>query len=306
MAWGRSYSRYDSIYPVYVSVAERKLRAQKDAEKKLKKGEKLSPIKLMGKMIAGTFWGKSWCENLERYSDFENRLPRGRSYVRNGSVIDLDIGKGVVNAQVSGSSLYKIKISIKELSASKWEAIKSACSGHIGTMVELLQGKFSKNIMEMICRKGEGMFPEPSEIEMDCSCPDWATMCKHVAAVLYGVGARLDEKPELIFLLRGVDHLELISHAAAGGGLTDKETAAIADSELADVFGIEIEKSASEKEDGKIAKSAAKAPKTTRPPSSVKLKAKNKVKPRKKTAVRKDVKKKGGISHGKKKARTSR
>ncbi len=273
MAWGWRSRRYESFYPPYVSVAEKRRRAEKEAQKFTKKGGKLEPITIQGRTIAATFWGKSWCENLERYSDFENRLPRGRSYVRNGSVIDLKIEKGKIKALVSGTSLYKIEIGIKPLPKNKWEGIKSACSGQIGTLIDLLKGKFSTAIMEKICMKGEGMFPEPSEIKLDCSCPDWADMCKHVAAVLYGVGARLDEKPELIFLLRDVDHLDLISHAAAGGDLAGKASAkepGIADKDIGDVFGIEIDSAAPAPAEAK-ASSKKKKPKKSRARKAGKL-----------------------------------
>lgn len=294
MGWGKSYGRRESFYPPYVSVAEKKLREQKTAQKQLKKGGKLSPVILKGKRIADTFWGKAWCENLERYSDYESRLPQGRAYVRNGSVIDLQIGKGEITAQVSGTSLYKIKIGIKPLPNKKWAAIKTACSGHIGSLIELLQGKFSKNIMEIICRKGEGMFPEPAEIELDCSCPDWADMCKHVAAVLSGVGAHLDEKPELIFLLRDLDHLELVSNAATGvgfAGKTDMKSAGIADDALSDVFGIEIDNGTA----------GQKIPKDQKSPR------KNEAKPasRKKTAKKTSSKKKVRLLKTKKKIKIS-
>ena len=166
-----------------------------------------------GRTIAKTFWGKSWCANLERYSDFENRLPRGRTYVRNGSVLDLQIAKGEVAAMVAGSELYKVKIAIAPVKQARWKAICRDCAGAINSLVELLQGRLAKGVMDRVCREGDGLFPSPREIKLSCSCPDWADMCKHVAAVLYGVGARLDEKPQLLFVLRGVDENELLAIA---------------------------------------------------------------------------------------------
>ncbi|MBN1865053.1 MAG: SWIM zinc finger family protein [Victivallales bacterium] len=241
--------RYDSWdrYPRYVSAGEKAERARKQAVELAGKGESLEPVVIEGRGIAKTFWGKSWCDNLESYSDYSNRLPRGRSYVRNGSVLDLKIEKGCIRAVVSGTSTYKVEIKIKTLPKKRWDAIKKACSGHIGTLVELLKGSFSAGIMSTICDPVGGMFPAPKEIEFNCSCPDWAYMCKHVAAVLYGVGARLDHKPELIFLLRDVDHLDLISHAVEGGALAEIASAGssdIAESDISDVFGIELDNSA--------------------------------------------------------------
>jgi uncharacterized Zn finger protein len=199
----------------YVSVGQRRANALREVKKLAKKGHKTSPVEIAGRIIASTFWGKAWCDNLESYSDFSNRLPRGRTYVRNGSVVDLQIEPGKVTSLVSGSSLYRITIKIKPLASGCWKNVKSQCGGQIGSLVELLQGKLSKGVMEIVTRRDDGMFPSPAEIEMSCSCPDWAGMCKHVAATLYGIGNRLDHQPELLFKLRQVDHLELIAQAAS-------------------------------------------------------------------------------------------
>jgi len=226
----------------YVSVATRRANALREVNKLAKKGQKTSPVEIAGRAIASTFWGKAWCDNLESYSDFSNRLPRGRTYARNGSVVDLQIEPGKVTSLVSGSSLYRITIKIKPLAGKRWEGVKSQCGGQIGSMVELLQGKLSKDVMGVVTRRDGGMFPTPKEIELSCSCPDYAGMCKHVAATLYGVGNRLDQQPELLFKLRQVDHLELI--AGAGSSVASPKTGGkktIAADRLADVFGIELE-----------------------------------------------------------------
>jgi uncharacterized Zn finger protein len=179
-------------------------------------------VKIEGRQIARTFWGKAWCDNLESYRDYENRLPRGRTYVRNGSVVDLQIAAREVTAIVSGSKIYKVKVSIGDVSPACWKTLCADCSGGIDSLVELLQGRFSKGVMERLCRQDTGLFPRPSEIRFTCSCSDYATMCKHIAAVLYGVGARLDESPELLFRLRAVDETELLSNL--GSALPDSRT----------------------------------------------------------------------------------
>ncbi len=228
----------------YVSVAERRAKAEKKMKAMAKKGHPVSPIRIEGRTIARTFWGKAWCENLESYSDYENRLPRGRTYVRNGSVVDLQIQPGKIEAHVSGSEMYRVTIAIKPLPKEKWKALCQDCAGAIDSLVELLQGRFSKGVMERVCQHGKGLFPAPSEISLSCSCPDWATMCKHVAAVLYGVGARLDEKPELLFVLRGVDEKELLSRSASQLGADSLDAAdkdkVISGDDLADLFGLEM------------------------------------------------------------------
>jgi uncharacterized Zn finger protein len=196
-----------------VSVAQRRLNAEKALAGLRKKGQRIDPVRIEGRTIARSFWGKAWCENLERYSDYESRLPRGRSYVRNGSVVDLQIARGEVRAMVMGSELYTVQVDIAPAAAKRWKAICSDCAGSIDSLVELLQGRLSARVMDRVCREGDGLFPAPREIELSCSCPDWADMCKHVAAVLYGVGARLDARPELLFKLRGVDETELLASA---------------------------------------------------------------------------------------------
>jgi uncharacterized Zn finger protein len=235
---------YGYEFRPYVSVAERRRQAQREIEKKRQKGLVVLPVVIDGRLIAKTFWGKAWCENLESYSDFENRLPRGRTYVRNGSVVHLEVRQGKISALVSGSELYAVEITIASLPKPHWTRIKAQCAGKIASLVELLQARLSTSVMEVVTQRGEGLFPKPAEIKMKCSCPDWAGMCKHVAAVMYGVGARLDHQPELLFLLREIDHLELIAEAldTAPAAHVKKPRAkkTIAAVDIADVFGIEM------------------------------------------------------------------
>jgi len=233
---------YHEWWP-YVPVAERRRKAEKKLAKLKKKSQSVSPVTIEGRAIAKSFWGKSWCTNLELYSDYENRLPRGRTYVRNGSVVDLQIAKSKVSAVVSGSDLYTVTITIVPVTATRWKAICKDCAGTIDSLVELLQGRLSKGVMDRVCREGDGLFPAPKEIKLSCSCPDWADMCKHVAAVLYGVGARLDEKPALLFELRGVDENELLANA--GQELSLKKavpatTKVLDEGDVAALFGLEM------------------------------------------------------------------
>ena len=200
---------------------------------------------MKGRTIARSFWGQSWCRNLERYSDFSNRLPRGRTYLRNGSVVHLEVAAGKVMARVAGSSLYEVQVSVAALPGARWKRLCKECSGGIDSLVELLQGRLSKGVMERICADRTGLFPSPGEIEFDCSCPDWASMCKHVAAVLYGIGARLDERPELLFTLRRVDQHDLVARAGQELPLARKRPAAgkiLGEEGLSEMFGIEIAK----------------------------------------------------------------
>jgi uncharacterized Zn finger protein len=195
----------------YPSSNERK-RDNANARKKASKLKGTSPVNIEGRAISTTFWGKAWCSNLETYSDYESRLARGRTYVRGGNVVDLKIKEGEIDAKVVGSGLYTVQIDIKDMSKAKWATLVKNCHGSIASMVELLEGNFSSSIMNAVICTKTGLFPSQQEISFECSCPDWASMCKHVAAVLYGVGNRLDSSPELLFLLRGTDHTELLSN----------------------------------------------------------------------------------------------
>ncbi len=209
-------SRYDEgDWPAYVPVAERRRQAEREAARLRRKGQTLAPVRVEGRAIAGTAWGKAWCDNLERYRDYESRLPRGRTYVRNGSVIDLQVGRCEIKALVSGSAIYRVAIGIAAMPGAQWRSIRDDCAGRIDSLVELLQGRLSKGVMERMCRQGAGLFPKPPEIRFSCTCEDPASMCKHVAAALYGVGARLDERPELLFRLRGVDAGDLLANLDA-------------------------------------------------------------------------------------------
>ncbi len=230
----------------YVPVAKRRAKAAAYAARLSKKENRaLCPVIIAGRKIASSFWGQAWCDNLERYSDFANRLPRGRTYARNGSVIDLQIDRGKVNSIVSGSEIYRIKIEIAVLKKGLWNRLKRECSNSIDSLLDLLQGRFDRGVMQRLTQPADGLFPQPKEIKMRCSCPDWAGLCKHLAATLYGVGARLDASPELLLTLRGVDHLELIGEAV---GTTNLERAlstttgaTLGNAELSELFGIDIE-----------------------------------------------------------------
>jgi uncharacterized Zn finger protein len=242
MARWRNWDNGDG-WREYVPVLKRRENAARELAKRRKKGEAPSPVVVEGRAIAETFWGKSWCDNLERYSDFSNRLPRGRTYVRNGSVVDLKITPGVVKALVSGTSLYEIEVKVSAVPKARWAAVCKQSAGAIDSLVELLQGRFSQAVMTRMCEQRTGLFPSPAEIQFTCSCPDWASMCKHVAAVLYGIGARLDKQPELLFLLRAVNHLDLIAHAGTDVPRTKRAPASgrvLVAEDLSGMFGIDI------------------------------------------------------------------
>lgn len=259
------------FYKPYVPLAARLAKAKKSAAKFQKSGQELDPVVIEGRSIAKTFWGKAWCANLEAYSDYENRLPRGRSYARNGSVIDLKIESGSITSLVQGSSLYKVYVTINPLASGRWKTFVDAATGQVTNLLDLLQGRLSKELLESLTSKQTGLFPAPKEIKLGCSCPDWADMCKHVAAVLYGVGARLDLKPELFFTLRGVDMQDLLAAAGRSAVLPVGATNEIEDGDLSSIFGVEIESVATV---ASAPENTAPAKKRGRSSSTAKTKAK--------------------------------
>ena len=242
-----SYGRYGyGGWAPYVPAAQKKANGARSAAALAKKqGRAPSPVKIEARKIATTFWGLSWCDNLEAYSDFANRLPRGATYVRNGSVVDLVIKSGRIDALVAGSETYTVKITIESLPKPVWNKIKQDCSSSIDSLLDLLAGRFSDGVMQRLTQQKDGLFPSPKEIKMQCSCPDYSYCCKHLAAVMYGIGHRLDKQPELLFLLRDVNHQELISAAVADGNLdrelSGKRDNTLQDADLGALFGIELD-----------------------------------------------------------------
>ncbi|QQL45412.1 SWIM zinc finger family protein [Sulfuriroseicoccus oceanibius] len=226
------------------SAAQRKARIAREVENRRAKGEPFEPIVCEVKrgIPAKTFWGVAWGENLESYSDYEHRLPRGRTYLRGGNVFDLEINEGNVFAYVTGGEIYEVTIDIEPMFDEPWAELKQRIAGKVTNVVDLMAGDLGAGVMEAVTDRELGLFPSPSEIRFSCSCPDWADMCKHVASVMYAVGVRLDQQPELLFKLRGVDHHELIDHASTDADLsTDSDEAGILEAgELSELFGIDL------------------------------------------------------------------
>ena len=261
-AWGYG------MYPRSLTVAERRAKAQKQAAKLGKKGIALDPVLLDGRRIASSWWGLHWNENLERYADFAYRLERGRSYVRNGMVLDLKIEAGQIRAKVAGSrsTPYDVTVKIKPLPPATWKALVAKASGKIESVSTLLEGGFPEELRELFFSQAGGLFPTPKQIEFECTCPDWASMCKHVAATLYGVGARLDRQPALFFDLRAVKLDALVGKAAGAAvkTLLTKAAAkpagksrrifgdAAAPADIGAVFGIDMETTTFKSEEQRI------------------------------------------------------
>ncbi|GHU56314.1 hypothetical protein AGMMS49975_19390 [Clostridia bacterium] len=233
-------------YAPYVPVAKRRADAQKEIAKLRKKNPNLAPVVIEGRKIAVTWWGIAWNKNMESYADISNCLGRGSAYVKNGFVLDLQIDEGVITSIVQGSSLYKIKIDIKNLSDKKWAEITKQCAKRVADLAELTEGKFPKELEDIFLRQGDGLFPSPKEITWECDCPDQygEHMCKHIAATLYGIGRRLDDDPLLFFKLRGVDPMELLKASVEErttvllSNAKKKSRRVISDEDIERLFGV--------------------------------------------------------------------
>jgi uncharacterized Zn finger protein len=190
--------------------------------------------------LTKTFWGKAWCSHLEEHSHYEHRLPRGRSYLRNGKVYNLCIEPGKVTSVVAGSDLYEVQITIKPLEAEVWTNVKAQCAGQVSSLLDLLAGRLGDGVMKTITHPEDGLFPQSREIRFSCTCPDYADLCKHAAATLYGVGLKLETQPDLLFVLRSVNPGELLQGAAQSAMRGDGSDAALAGEDLSSLFGIDL------------------------------------------------------------------
>ncbi|KJJ83858.1 zinc finger SWIM domain-containing protein [Candidatus Omnitrophus magneticus] len=236
-------------FPRYVTLSEKLAKAERSLKQLKKKDPSITPLIVTGTKIVKTWWGKSWIENLKNYADYSNRLGRGRSYIKNGFILDFKIKEGEITSLVQGTRRepYEIRIKIEPLDNKTWDEIKKHCEGKIESLTELIEGEFPKDLAEIFTRKGQGLFPSPKEIKFGCSCLDWADMCKHVAASLYGVGVKLDTDPKLFFTLRKVEMNDLITEALQNKSknmlkkANKKTSRVIDDSAASKIFDINID-----------------------------------------------------------------
>jgi uncharacterized Zn finger protein len=286
-----SYWSYGFGWEPRKTAAQRRAEAERAVKEAARRGQAKSPVRFAGRKIGTTFWGKAWCDNLERYRDFAYRLDRGRSYLRSGSVLDLQIKAGQISAEVLGSSVYKVAIEIDPVSGAAWKAIRRDCAGAVGSRLDLLGGRLSEAVMARLCAEQTGLFPAPSGIRFSCSCPDYATMCKHVAATMYGIGVRLDHAPELLFTLRRVSLDELAEAALTALPVAPaKKRRILVASSMASLFGIEL---ADERAEPGASPASAATVKPRRPAAGKakpRGKASAKAKPKAKLASRKPAK----------------
>ena len=227
-------------------------------------------IKLHSKSISNTWWGQEWCKTINVYADYENRLSRGKTYLRQERVQDLTIEDNTITAKVKGkwSDYYNVTIKIRELPRSKSNIIIKK----ISELGSILKGSIPEDCRFLFSIGELGLFPTKDDLIYTCDCPDscggliygsnWnsakeicevdpnnAMLCKHVAAVLYSVGSILDKEPLIIFQLRGINVTKYISEEIVAqtnnllvGLYQRKEEERVIDKSLiSDVFGIDFD-----------------------------------------------------------------
>ncbi|MEO0933810.1 MAG: SWIM zinc finger family protein [Cyanobacteria bacterium J06641_2] len=172
-----------------------------------------------------TWWGDKFIQALEDISD-ESRLKRGRSYARNGKVKSFSIQENCISAKVKGSvnpyfgvykePTYKINIEIKPIAKTKWKQAIDKLSSKASVVSRLLLNEVPENIEDTFSELGLNLLPHSQEdFKTNCSCPDYANPCKHIAGVYYLVASQLDQNPFLLFELRGLSKTELQNKLAA-------------------------------------------------------------------------------------------
>ena len=242
--------RYDSFDPFSTDRQNRQSLTKQDRLQQMVKqlqdeGRVLHPAKADGKKIAKSFWGYSWVRHIESYQDYESRLPRGRSLLRNNAVLDLTITGNQAEALVFDQELYEIRIIMEPVDPAQLKQIQTLCAGKINSLLDLIQGNLSEDILQILSDPEKGLFPRYDEIRFICNCLDDSILCKHAAAVLYGIGPVLDQKPDLFFSLRGIDYSMLFSGIDAekitDDPQTSDQTAAFHDIDLEKTFGIELD-----------------------------------------------------------------
>jgi len=157
-----------------------------------------------GKFVR-SWWGSRWIKALTPLMD-SGRLSRGRRYARRGQVLEINIASGKVTARVQGSRPrpYRVTIKLTPLDNAQWSKVFDALAEKALYAVQLLNGEMPEDVEEIFNAVQVPLFPDAfADLESDCSCPDWANPCKHIAAVYYLLGERFDEDPFLLFTLRG-------------------------------------------------------------------------------------------------------
>lgn len=208
--------------------------AQQRRENLLQEGRQLHPVQGSSRNLASHFWGRAWMKHLALCEAGGLCLAPGRTLLRHGCVLDLQLAPGRVEALVSAQELVEVQIDIAPLEDERLEALKEACSGRIDSLVSLLEGCTDEAVLQRLCDPETGLLPEPHDWHMNCTCPDWAEPCPHAAAALYATGTLIDVEPTLLFQLRQVEASSLIEAPKVEAEVFDT-------SALGSMFGIDLD-----------------------------------------------------------------
>ena len=246
MSWYGGYGYGD--YYRQPTMAELGQKARASAAQLERKGRMLTPALVEGRTIARTWWGKAWVSNIERYADFSNRVGRGKRYVRAGCVIDLQVSKSRIEAVVQGSRKkpYEVSVYIEPMGDEAFAALLERCSTRADSLESLVAGDFPQEMKNQLTAGRDGIFPAPALVRFDCSCPDSALMCKHIAAAIMGVAPLLDANPLLLFELRGINTQDLVKRSVeqklnlmlANADAPSPRILDVSDDELTRLFGV--------------------------------------------------------------------
>ena len=224
---------YDDEFSPRLKAADlEKLAATRLAEY-LAEGEELHPVVNKTRKLAKNFWGSAWMKQLALCESGGMCLAPGRTLLRHACVLHVDIQPGSISALVSAEEVFEVELKLESLDEERLERLAATCSGHIDSLLSLMQGKVDEAVLLQLCHPENGLLPTPEDWRMHCTCPDWAEPCPHAAAAIYAAGCLIDEKPELLFTLRGIQPEALLSAPAP--------TNEIDADKLSAMFGIDLD-----------------------------------------------------------------
>lgn len=198
-------------------------------------GEEVRPVVGTTRKLAAHFWGSAWMKHLALCESGGWSLSAGRTLLRHGCVLDLQLEAGLIRARVMEERLHDVEIALDPLDGERLEELRTICSGKIDSLVPLLEGTLDDALLATLCNAETGLLPEPGAWHMSCTCPDWSEPCPHAAAAIYAAGILIDAEPSLLFRLRQVSPEDLLQSPAEKAAESDFDL-----EQLARTFRIEL------------------------------------------------------------------
>ncbi len=198
-------------------------------------GEELHPVVSRSRALVSHFWGKAWMRHLAACEAGGLCLAPGRTLLRHGCVLDVQLAPGLIRARVSTQRLEEVELHLAPLDEERQAELVQLCQGRIDSLVSLMEGRVDETVLAPLCDPQLGLLPEPADWRMHCSCADWAEPCPHAAAAIYAAGVLIDADPSLLFTLRSLDPATLLRPTAQA------EASDFAAGDLGKLFGIELD-----------------------------------------------------------------